>query len=84
MPFGLYSAPATFQWLMEAVLALMQDWEIYRIYLDDIMFAGRTFDDMLVYLDRVFDGLVPAGLKLKAKKCQLFAKRVSFLGLVVS
>jgi hypothetical protein len=83
MPFGLCSAPATFQRLMEAVLAGLQ-WEICLIYLDDIIIAGRTFEDMMVNLEKVFDRLAQAGLKLKAKKCHLFAKQVNFLGHVIS
>jgi hypothetical protein len=68
---------------MEAVLARLQC-EICLIYLDDIIVAGRNFEDMISNLEKVFARLSRAGLKLKAKKCQLFAKRVHFLGHVIS
>ena len=46
--------------------------------------CGKTFDEMLKNLDDVFARLQGAGLKLKARKYQLFAKRVEFLGHVIS
>ena len=83
MPFGLCCAPSTFERLMETVLAGLQ-WDICLVYLDDVIVAGKTFSDMLVNLDRVFERLGSAGLKLKAKKCSLCAKEVLFLGHVIS
>ena len=83
MPFGLCNSPATFERLMEAILAGL-NWEICLIYLDDILIHGRTFDEMLSNLDRVLNKLQEAGLKLKARKCQLFQKEVEYLGHVVS
>ena len=83
MPFGLCNAPATFERLMETVLAGL-NWQICLIYLDDIIVVGKTFDDMIRNLDEVLQKLHEAGLKLKPRKCQLFAKRVDFLGHVIS
>lgn len=83
MPFGLCNAPATFERLMEIVLAGL-NWQICLIYLDDIIVHGRTFDEMLVNLDKVFSRLQKAGLKLKARKCHLFAQEVENLGHIIS
>ena len=83
LPFGLCNAPATFERLMEIVLAGLH-WETCLVYLDDIIVCGKTFEDMVKNLDEVLDRLQEAGLKLKARKCQLFAKRVNFLGHVIS
>ena len=43
MPFGLCNAPATFQRLMENVLAGLQ-WEIAVLYIDDIIVFADTVD----------------------------------------
>lgn len=83
MPFGLCSAPATFQRLMEKVMFGVQ-WQICLVYLDDVIVAGKAFEDMIKNLQVVFDRLKMAGLKLKPKKCTLFAKSVRFLGHVIS
>ena len=83
MPFGLCNAPATFERLMETVLAGL-NWQICLIYLDDIIVHGESFEAMLTNLDRVLSKLQEAGLKLKPRKCQLFKKEVEYLGHIVS
>lgn len=83
MPFGLACAPATFERLMERVMIGLQ-WDICLIYLYDIIVVAETFEQMIARLKLVFDRLKQAGLKLKPKKCELFAKEVSFLGHVVT
>jgi hypothetical protein len=67
---------------METVLAGLQ-WDICLIYLDDVIVLGRSFEDMVTNLRKVYDRLLPAGLKLKAKKCHLFCKKVVYLGHVI-
>ncbi|MCG8047963.1 MAG: RNase H-like domain-containing protein, partial [Candidatus Thiodiazotropha endolucinida] len=83
MPFGLSCAPATFERLMEVVLAGLH-WKICLIYLDDIIVIGKTFEDMINNLECVFKRFEESGLKLKPRKCQLFKREVEFLGHVVN
>ena len=82
MPFGLCNAPATFQRLMELVLAGLQ-WSHCLIYLDDII-LGSNFDDHLKNLQLVFKRLLEAGLKLQPKKCAFLREMVAYLGHIVS
>ena len=83
MPFGLTNAPATFQRLMERVLAGLQ-WKICLVYIDDIIVFGRTVEEHLEQLQAVFSRLKAAGLKLKPRKCHLFKQQVQYLGHLVS
>ena len=83
MPFGLCNAPATFERLMEKVLAGLP-LTVCLIYLDDILVPGRTFDDQIRSLWLVLLRLREAKLKLSPKKCTLFQREVKFLGHIVS
>ena len=56
MPFGLCNAPATFQRLMNLVLARVE-WSQCLIYLDDIIVIGRSFDEHLSNLAVVLQKL---------------------------
>jgi hypothetical protein len=83
MPFGLSTAPATFERLMEIAMRGIQ-WKRCLVYLDDVISLGRDFEDALENLRQVFVRLQAAGLRLKPTKCELFRTKVSFLGHVVS
>ena len=83
MPFGLCNAPATFQRLMDSVLAGLH-WKTYLVYIDDIIVVGKSFDEHLCNLQAVFERLRQAGLKLHPRKCHLLRHKVTYLGHVVS
>ena len=83
MPFGLTCAPSVFQRLMDLVLCGLT-YELCMVYLDDIVLFSNDFDTHVSRLQQVFERLRQAGLKLKASKCCLFQRKVSFLGHVVS
>ena len=83
MPFGLCNAPATFQRVMQAVLAGLE-WQSCFVYLDDVLIASRTFDERLTHIREVFVRLRAAGLRLKPKKCLFHREEVPYLGHVIS
>ena len=83
MPFGLTNAPATFQRLMERILAGLQ-WQICLVYIDDIIIFSQTLEDHIEQLQAVFGRLKAAKVKLKPKKCFLFHQKVAYLGHIVS
>ncbi|KAI4890220.1 hypothetical protein NFI96_031095 [Prochilodus magdalenae] len=69
LPFGLCNSPATFQRLMNTVLAGLV-YKCCAVYLDDVVTASPTFDQHLLDLGEVFTRLESAGLSLKLGKCQ--------------
>ncbi|CAH1253110.1 RTL1 [Branchiostoma lanceolatum] len=83
LPMGLCNSPATFERLMDLVLAGLC-WSSCLVYLDDIIVFGRTFEEHWDRLEAVLQRLQDAGLKVKTTKCQLLREKVSFLGHVVS
>lgn len=79
LPFGLSNAPATFQRLMNTVLAGL----IYKscaVYLNDIVIASPTFEQHLADLEEVLARLKSAGLSLKLSKCQFCLSELTLLG----
>ena len=83
MPFGLCNAPATFQRLIELVLAGLQCTSCL-IYLDDVIVVGNTFEEHLAHLGNVFQRIRGANLKLQPAKCSLCPEEVKFLGHIIS
>ena len=83
MPYGLVSAPATFQRAMQSCLAGL-NWQIALCFLDDIIVFSSSFDQHLERLKIIFDRLAKFNLKLKPKKCQFMKKEVAYLGHIVS
>ena len=85
MPFGLCNAPATFQRVMQAVLAGLE-WQSCFVYLDDILIASKTFSEhtCIKHISEVFARLRAAGLRLKLKKCFFLREEVPYLGHLIS
>ena len=83
MPFGLANAPATFQRLMDIVLAGLK-WQCCLVYLDDIIVYSTTFEQHLEDLNKVFRALADANLTLKASKCQFCRPELTFLGHLIT
>ncbi|KAL5509722.1 hypothetical protein EMCRGX_G005140 [Ephydatia muelleri] len=83
MPFGLCNAPATFQRLMERVLAGLH-WMTCLVYLDDIIIFSRSVETHVKQLKEVLECLKIAGLKIRPKKCHLLQTSVQYLGHVIS
>ena len=83
MPFGLYSAPATFQQLMQNCLRELN--LIYcLIYLDDIVVFLQTTEEHLHCLHVIFNWFREHNLKLKPSKCNFFREEITYLAHWVS
>ena len=83
MPFGLCNAPATFQRVMQTVLAGLE-WQSCFVYLDDILVASKTFQEHVQHIREVLERLCAAGLRLKPRKCLFLHEEVPYLGHLIS
>ena len=68
---------------METVLTELQC-DIWLAYLEEIIVFGKEFQHMIENLSVIFERLHSAELRMKPKKCTLFARKVEYLGHVVS
>ena len=83
IPFELTNASAAFQRHMENILRDLRD-EIVIPYLDDLIVFSKCFDNHIQHVRTVLQRLREHGIKLKAKKCDLFKCKVRFLGRKIS
>lgn len=83
MPFGLCNAPATFQRMMDMVLAGLK-WKSCLVYLDDIVIFSSTFEEHMKYLEEVFMRLEEHNLYLKPSKCFIAYNEILYLGHKIS
>ena len=83
MPFGLCNAPATFQRLMNSVLAEHIGRDCV-VYIDDVLIFAADPASLLRSLQSVLRKLIAAGLKCKSRKCSLFTTQILYLGFVIA
>ncbi|KMQ85218.1 reverse ribonuclease integrase, partial [Lasius niger] len=82
MLFGLHSAPATFQRLLDSVLGPALEPHVF-VYLDDIIIISRTFEEHIELLAEVFRRLREARLRLNPEKCRFCVGQLKYLGHVI-
>ncbi len=79
MPFGLLTAPSTFQRTMDLVLGGLR-WSVCLVYLDEIIVYARNTEEHRQRLVMVLSALRKANLKLKLAKCRFAKKEITALG----
>lgn len=77
LPFGIASAPAVFQQIMDTIL---QGIDGVACYIDDIIITGRTTEEHLERLEEVLRRLLRHGIHVKKSKCHFLQPSVIFLG----
>jgi len=82
MPFGLHSAPATFQRLLDNILGPELEPHVF-IYLDDIIIVSETFDEHLQHLAEIFRRLRDARLRLNPEMCHFCRQELKYLGHII-
>ena len=79
MPFGLHSAPSTFQRLLDHVIKPEMAPHAFA-YLDNIVVCTTTFQKHLEVLTDVFQQLCDARLRSNPEKCKFFRAELKYLG----
>ncbi|CAB0044009.1 unnamed protein product [Trichogramma brassicae] len=82
LAFGLTNAPMTFQRLIDALFGPECKPFVFG-YLDDIVIVTETFEQHLVWLEKVLERLNSAGLTINRKKCEFCRSSVRYLGYVL-
>ena len=79
MPFGVRNAPATFQRLVNRVLAGMRGCDAY---IDDVVYS-TSWTHHLDQINELFTRLAAANLTVNLAKCELGKASVTYLGKIV-
>jgi hypothetical protein len=82
LPFGLATAPATFQRAIDVILSSVR-FQCALTYLDDIILYSSSLEQHLVDLTKVLSLLREAGITLKLSMCSFCAEKVQYLGFIV-
>ena len=77
LPFGISSAPGSFQSFMDS---LTSDLPGVAVYLDDILVGGASEDEHLQNLKRLLQRLPEKGLRCRLQKCQFAQTKLEYLG----
>ena len=78
LPFCIGIRVQTFSFVINKAIGHCPDF--LGNYLDNIIVFSRTTEDHMEHLEKIFEALQVADLKIKVSKCEFFKKHVSYLG----
>ena len=80
LPFGVKTAPAIFQQVMDTMLSGIEG---VASYLDDIIIMGPSRATLYQRLESVLQRIREYGFRVKAEKCEFQLNSVKFLGFII-
>ena len=93
MPFGLANAPATFQELMNQIIAIMErrpkvpqllrKVAVIDAYIDDVFLGSNTTEDHKALIDEFLSVCDECNTRVKIEKCEFMREVVEYLGFEV-
>ena len=81
LPFGIGIGVQTFSFIINKAIGHCSDFAAN--YLDDIIVFSRTAEDHMEHLEKIFEALQVADLKIKVSKCEFFKKHILYLGFLI-
>jgi hypothetical protein len=79
MPYGLTGAPATFQFVMNHILAPLLR-KCVVVFIDDILIYSKSFDEHVQHVKMVFQLLQEHHFKVRLSKCTFAQQQLHYLG----
>ena len=83
MPYGLTSALATFQAIMNHILAPLLR-KCVVVFIDDILIYSKTLEEHEKHIEMVFELLKQHQFKVRLSKCSFTKQELNYLGHVIS
>jgi hypothetical protein len=83
LPFGLKTAPSTFQRMINTVLSGLTGTRCF-VFLDDIVIYAKSLSEHDAKLREVLERLRKHNLKLQPDKCEFLRTEVTYLGHVIT
>ncbi|KAG1040488.1 hypothetical protein G6F43_012278 [Rhizopus delemar] len=83
LPMGLVNSPATFQRLIDLCFRPLIS-KCLVAYIDDLNVYSNNDQEHLTHLEKVFQCIEIANLKLNPEKCFFFKDHIKFLGYIVT
>jgi hypothetical protein len=83
LPFGLKTAPSTFQRMINTVLSGLTGTRCF-VFLDDIVVYAKSLSEHDAKLCEVFGRIRKYNLKLQPDKCEFLRTEVSYLGHIIT
>ena len=90
MPFGLANTPATFQELMNQIIAIMKrrpkvqqllrKGAVIEAYIDDVFLGSNTTEDHKALIDEVLSVCDECNTRVKIEKREFMREVVEYLG----
>ncbi|GJM30511.1 MAG: hypothetical protein DHS20C17_31460 [Cyclobacteriaceae bacterium] len=83
LPFGIHSAPPSFQRCMEEILAVPIAKGYCKVYLDDVIIFSDSFKAHEKHIRSILEILQKNNMRIRPDKCEWFMKEVKYLGHIV-
>jgi hypothetical protein len=83
MPYGLTGAPATFQAIMNHILAPLLR-KCVVVFIDDILIYSKAYEEHIHHVKQVFELLREHQFKVRLSKCSFAKGQLRYLGHVIS